>query len=687
MLNSLSTISKGEKTPILLAIDDKPENLFILQQLIEEYLPDCKIEISTSAKEAYEIVSRTSFDGILVDVQMPEVNGIEFCRKIKSDKNTAHIPVILITAHKTNPVLKAEGLKAGADDFISKPLDNIELVAKIKVMLRMKKYEDDLKDINKNLEEMVRERTTELTKSNEQLKEEITEHKKADAALRESKEELSQIYDSVGDILFYLGVEPDDCFRFLSINQMFLKTTGLTEDQIVGKRIEEVIPEPSIFMVRDNYLKAIKENRIIRWEETTVYSTGNKVGIVSITPVLNEEGICTRLVGSVHDITELKQLEEERTKASKLESIGILAGGIAHDFNNILAVILGNTSLAKMSLNNISEAEELLSEVEKASLRAKDLTQQLLTFSKGGAPIKEIANVTEIIKDTVKFSLRGSNVEDHFSIALNLWLADFDKGQISQAIGNLVINAQQAMPEGGTINVKVDNTTITSKDNLPLKDGNYIKISIEDKGHGIPSEQLIKIFDPYFTTKQLGSGLGLATTYSIIHRHNGHVAVESELGVGSTFHIYLPASSEKIELKDAVKEETTIMTGKILVMDDDEMVRNFVLKVLKSFGNEGDEVSNGAEAIEKYKKAIDSGNPFDVVIMDLTIPGGMGGKKTIKKLLEIDPDAKVIVSTGYADDPVVSNYLDYGFKDKLSKPYKLEELKKVLNDVLSGENK
>ena len=325
-----------------------------------------------------------------------------------------------------------------------------------------------------------------------------------------------------------------------------------------------------------------------------------------------------------------------------------------------------------------------MTETEKATVRATKLTQQLLTFAKGGAPVKEITELTGLIKETTIFSLRGSNVQYSTSIPPDLWTAEVDKGQISQVVGNLVLNAQQAMPEGGTVNIKANNVEVASNDKLLLSEGNYIRISVADKGHGIPAEQLTKIFDPYFTTKQMGSGLGLATVYSIIHRHDGHIAVESKVGEGTTFTIYLPASSKQIEGKEAVKEESKVLTGKILVMDDDESVRDFVLKALKSFGNDVDEASDGAEAIEKYKKAMESGKPFDVVIMDLTIPGGMGGKETIQKLLEIDMNAKAVVSSGYSNDPVISNFEAYGFSGSITKPFRLDELKKVLNEIMSS---
>ncbi len=503
----------------------------------------------------------------------------------------------------------------------------------------------------------------------------ISERKKAEESLKERQKELNNIFNLTPDMICVCTPEG----KFLKVSPSCEEVLGYTVDEILelgwaklvhpddveptNKEIESQLDGNSVLNYINRFRCKDGTYRLLEWRATPVID-----GIV---------------YAVARDITERKELEKERTKASKLESIGVLAGGIAHDFNNILAVILGNVSLAKISLDNQDEVIKLLTETENASLRATKLTQQLLTFAKGGEPVKEITELWEFIRETTEFSLRGSNVGYHTSISPDLWAAEVDKGQISQGIGNLIINAKQAMPEGGIININAENATVTSEDNLPLKEGDYVKISIEDKGHGIPVEQLTKIFDPYFTTKQKGSGFGLTTTYSIIQRHDGHIAVESELGVGTTFQIYLPASSKKYEWKETVKDDSAVITGKILIMDDEEMVRNFVLRALEHFGNDVEVACDGQEAITLYKKAMDSGNPFDVVIMDLTIPGGMGGKKAIKKLIEIDPEAKAIVSSGYTDDPVVSNFGEYGFKDKISKPYKLEELKKVLNDVMS----
>ena len=401
------------------------------------------------------------------------------------------------------------------------------------------------------------------------------------------------------------------------------------------------------------------------------------------TPVKDEGGKVVGLLGIFWDITERKQLEEERKKASKLESIGILAGGIAHDFNNILTAILGNISLAHVFVDeDIDKAKEILSEAEKASLSARDLTQQLLTFARGGEPVKKIIRVSGLISDTVRFALRGSNVKSDIQAESELWPVDADEGQIRQVINNIVINACQAMPKGGIISILTANVTVDSRDSLPLAGGKYVKISIKDQGIGIADEYISQIFDPYFTTKRKGSGLGLATSYSIIKRHGGHIVVESALNKGCTFYVYLPASMKTVEANHTKMKVDTEAQGRVLVMEDEQVVSDAVSRMLEYLGHEVEVVVDGAAAIKLYSDAIKSNRAFDAVILDLTIPGGMGGKETIKHLLEIDPDVKTLVSSGYSNDPVLSNFKQYGFKGMVAKPYQIDELKRVLIEVL-----
>jgi len=327
---------------------------------------------------------------------------------------------------------------------------------------------------------------------------------------------------------------------------------------------------------------------------------------------------------------------------------------------------------------------ETLVEAEKACLRSTDLTQQLLTFAKGGVPIKKTTSLVELIKDSANFALSGSNVRCEFYIPDDLWRVEIDEGQISQVISNLVINADEAMPEGGVSNIRAQNTSITARDVLPLPEGNYVKINVEDHGSGIPKKQLSQIFDPFFTTKQKGSGLGLSTAYSIVKKHDGHIAVTSKLGVGTTFCVYLPASEKPVPMQKAVREIPAQGKGRILAMDDEESIRKLLSRMLTKLGYEVELVRDGVEAVKQYQKAKESGQPFDVVVLDLTVSGGLGGKEALKRLLEIDPSIKAIVSSGYATDPIVAKFKEYGFRGVVTKPYRIDELKETLNKVLAG---
>jgi len=374
---------------------------------------------------------------------------------------------------------------------------------------------------------------------------------------------------------------------------------------------------------------------------------------------------------------------QEILRAHKLESLGILAGGIAHDFNNILTAILGNISLVKMWINPSDKIYPRLDAVERASIRAIDLTQQLLTFSKGGAPVKKTTSIVELIKDSAEFALRGSNIKCEFNIDENILPVEADKGQLSQVIHNLVINAEQAMPDGGKIIISVNNIKIKKHESLRIPEGMYVMISIRDSGTGIPKELLDKVFDPYFTTKHKGTGLGLAIAYSIIKNHSGFITVDSEYGKGSVFNIYLPASDTESIDEETSEDKLYKGKGRVLVMDDEEMVRDAIRDMLVDLGYEVEFAIEGLEAIKKYKEAKLSDKPYDIIIMDLTVPGGVGGKDAIKEILEFDPSAKAIVSSGYSNDPVMANYQTYGFLGVITKPYEFKKLSKELYKVMN----
>jgi PAS domain S-box-containing protein len=514
----------------------------------------------------------------------------------------------------------------------------------------------------------------------------ITNRKRAEAALAAEKERLNVTLRSIGDGVITTDAEGN----IVLINKIAEAITGWTEEEAVGKPLDQV------YHVIDEKTRARCESAVEEVLETS--ETGGLVNHTILVARDSTERIITHsgapirdknsnMIGVVlvfRDVTEKRKMEEELLKATKLESVGILAGGIAHDFNNILTTIRSNISLAKLEVDSKGEVFELLTEAEKASLRAKDLTQQLLTFSKGGAPIKKAASISELIRESTSFALRGSKVRCEFSLPDDLWPVEVDEGQVSQVIQNLIINADQAMPQGGRVNVSAENMMIGADHGLPLKAGRYVKLSIADQGIGIPAAHLQKIFDPYFTTKQKGSGLGLATTYSIIKKHDGHITVASELGAGTTFTIFLPASQKESLPKKAVEEKPLVGQGKILIMDDEEGIRKTIGRTLRRIGYEVDFAEDGAEAIERYKKAQGAGQPFDAVIMDLTIPGGMGGKETIKELIQIDPQVKAIVSSGYSSESGMADLKQYGFRDLLCKPYTIQELSQTLHRVMNG---
>ncbi len=403
---------------------------------------------------------------------------------------------------------------------------------------------------------------------------------------------------------------------------------------------------------------------------------------VSCAPRYFEDSKKKEILAVVRDVTNIRKMEEDIIKATKLESISILAGGIAHDFNNILTIILGNLSLAKMFLTNDENILKRIEKAENAANRAKDLTQQLLTFSKGGSPVKKISSIKELIEESVNFSLTGSKIKCELSIPDDIWALEIDEGQISQSINNLIINAMQAMPDGGHIFFSVRNLTLKSGNNLRLKPGQYLKIVIEDEGTGIPQKNLDKIFDPYFTTKEKGNGLGLSSVYSIVSTHDGTITVDSTIGIGTKFNIYLPANSEFNYVHDNKSENITQGDGKVLVMDDEEEILEVAQIILKNLGYDVATAKDGKEAIALYKSAMEENKKFDVVIMDLTIRGGMGGKLAIKKLLELDPDANTIVSSGYSNDPIMANFKDYGFTDVIKKPFKAKDLCKILKNII-----
>ncbi|MEW5803653.1 MAG: MEDS domain-containing protein [bacterium] len=503
----------------------------------------------------------------------------------------------------------------------------------------------------------------------------ITERKQ----IEEMRSRLAAIVDSSEDAIIGMTLEG----IITSWNHGAEKIFGYSDREARGRSISFTFPSERLHEFTEILEKLRQGQGIGHYETVHVRKDGKRIIInLSLSPIKDRTGKIIGVSSIERDITESKRMEEELQKMQKLESIGVLAGGIAHDFRNLLTAIVGGLSLLKLHLDPKGNNLTLFNQAEKASQQATDLAQQLLTFAKGGAPVKKFTSISRIVKEIGDFTVKGSKTRCTFFLPEDLWPVEADEGQISQAVTNLIINGRQAMPCGGMISICAENVTLGVESGLPVKCGKYIKISVKDQGTGISKENLPRIFDPYFTTKETGSGLGLATTYSIIKRHGGYITVESQEGAGTTFHIYLPASKQEIFQVKHVEEETSLSgEGRILVMDDQESVRDAIGQMLMYLGYQVVLTAGGSEAVELYTKGKEAGLPFDVVILDLTVPGGMGGIEAVKMLHEVDHEVKAIVSSGYANDPIMAEYQQYGFCGVIVKPYNVRDLGKMLKKV------
>jgi len=637
---------RKQKDPVILVIDDDMAIRMLMRESLEQ--GGMRVEEAENGVEALSAFERFHPDVVLMDVNMPKMDGFTACSKLRQIPGGEDATVVMVTG--LDDVQSIErAYEVGATDFITKPINWPILNHRVRYLIRATTAFRNLHRSEIRLSQAQRI-----------------------ARLGNWEWDIiaNEIYFSEVICLIY-GLEPKE---FVSTFETFLSMAHPKDRKHVTNAIDKALHKNEPFSIDYQTIMPDGTVRTVHGEAEVVFG---------------EDGKPISMHGTAQDITERKKIEQELLKSKKLESIGILAGGIAHDFNNILTGLFGNIELAKLKISKDHAAYTYIETANQALEKATPLTKQLLTFAKGGDPILDAVDLKSVVQTTVTFNLSGSNVKTHFNLPDNLWQVNADKGQISQVIANLTINAKQAMPEGGNLYIDAEPIKDLNKTSDRHLSGNFVKLSIRDEGVGISPKYIERIFDPYFSTKQTGNGLGLATVHSIIAQHNGYINFDSIPDVGTTFTIFFPAEQsfhkQTATTHPALTERPKSASGHILVMDDERMIRNLLVKMLEECGYSASFSSDGKDAIEKYISADKNGNPFDISIMDLTIPGGIGGQEAVKQLLAIGPKAKVIVSSGYSTDPVMANYKDYGFKGRLVKPFQMDDLKKELSRVMEME--
>lgn len=638
----------------ILYVEDEKEQLEAIAAFLEKNAK--KIYMAGNGQVGFEMFQKYRPDIVIADIQMPVLNGLEMSEKIR--EISPQTPIIITTAFHDD-FIYLKSIDIGVDKFILKPIN-------INVLLH------SLLQCAENLSQK-----REIEKLNAALQEQLGE-------IQKSEENLLVTIRSINDGI----ITTDENGKVLLMNKVAEFLTGYLAKDSIGKPIEKIFTLKNEKTEEDfKFEKISVKNGKVQFFNNLILQNkigNNRIisGSASPTSSLRNENSGSVIV--FYDVTAKRKLQDELLRLDKSESINVLAGGIAHDFNNLLTAINGNISLAKMLANPTDEKiMKRLEIAQKTTLKAVALTKQLMSFAKTGSSTKKSSSIVELIEESAHFDLRGSGVKCEVTSSKNLWKVEVDQGQIGQVIDNLIINAKQAIPANGTIWISCENEEVNEQNPLLLPNGNYVKITFKDDGTGIPKENLNKIFDPYFTTKKNGNGLGLASCFSIIKSHNGHITVDSEIGIGTTFTIYLPALEPKFETSEPTLKKLKPNRRNILVMDDDEAILEVAEGVLNHLGFNPLITRNGEETIEIYKESMKFNSPIDLVIMDLTIHGGLGAEETIQKLKAIDPNIKAIISSGYQDKPALLKPEEFGFCGSINKPFTVQELNDALHKALN----
>ncbi|MEY2498634.1 MAG: hypothetical protein QOD12_2190 [Verrucomicrobiota bacterium] len=626
----------------ILLIEDHPGSRRNLQRLIARR--GHEVVALGSAEEAETLLATETFPFLILDWMLPGKSGVDLCRELRAKPKGDEMFILLVTARADTADLE-QALEAGANDYLTKPLDVGLLNVRISVA-----------------ERQIRE---------------LAERNQARAALQDSARTMTNILENTTDGFFAV----DSNWKVTYLNAEAEVMIGRSRHELLGGVLWERFPElvGSVFQI--NYQKVMAEQIAIEFEACD--PTGKIWYEVHAYPSNGGVSVFFR------DISERKKSETERLTTSKLESLGTLAGGIAHDLNNILTVISGNIGLAQIEAPTDSgNLLGFLSKAGQAAQHAAHLSSQLLTFSKGGAPLKKIVSIGELLEHSAEFALYGSNLRADFDIAVDLWKAEVDAGQIEQVVNALMLNAREAMPHGGTVRVRSRNVVLEDNTGGILPAGHYVKVTITDRGSGISDELRTKIFDPYFTTKPTGTGLGLAISYSIVKKHGGLLLLETSSPEGSAFTFYLRASDRRVATTETRSAGRPFHFNhqRVLVMDDEAAIRELTAQLLGTLGYEVTAAPDGLEAVRLYERALRRGEHFQAVILDATVRGGMGGVATIERLRAMDPEVNAIICSGYSDEAALSEFLAYGFRGALPKPFTRSELAEALQRTFETTN-